>query len=367
MTPDGVRRARFVTQGLADPSNVDPTKADPTKADPTKGRVPGWIRTLGGAEAYLGLSARLPGTTVDGVHGWIAAGAWRVVPAVRGCIYLVPAADVPLALGVAAALGGKRTAKDQATAGVTDDDVARAADAVWAALGAGPGTTLGLKKRVDAGKALTFALRRLELEGRVWRRPEGCRLDHERYEWLRVDAPAPVPPLDAAALARRWTAWAGPAEAADFRAWSGLGARDAKGLPAPEGVELATTPSRTVLLPGLDAFYGSYAEPTGVDDDLADVAVTWFSSAGQGPLGGSNQPLERTVVRDGSVVGLWGWDPDARRVELAPLRGGVEVTAGELERVTTVLEALGHGRSSVLDGDDDLRARLRLVRAAARR
>lgn len=354
------RRERFVAQGLGGNGTW------------------GWVRTLGGAEAYLGLSARIPGLSVADVHAAVERGDWRVVPAVRGCMYLVPRADVPLALAVAKQLGAKRTAKDQATAGVTDAEVERVSDLVLGALVAGPGTTNGLKKRVDGGKALTFALRRLELEGRVWRRPEQSRLDHERYEWLPVADPTPIhgrdalpspspaiPALDPAALGARWRSWTGPAEAKDFRAWSGLSAKEAKALPPPSPVDAAGTPSRTVLLPGLDAFYGSYEAPTGVDPDLADIEVTWFSSIGTGALGGSNQPLERTVVRDGSVVGLWGWDPDARRVEVVPLRPDVAVDDAERERVEALLRDLGHGRGSTLESDDDLRARLARMRRQA--
>lgn len=347
-----VSRSRFVAQGLAS------GRATPSDV--------GWVRALGGAEPYLSLSARQPGLTVAGVSTMVDSGALRVVPAVRGCMYLVPAADVPLALSIAAVLGAKRAAKDLKDAGLSEADVDVVQANLLAALALAPGTTVGLKKRVAGGKALPFALRALELAGRVWRKPEGARLDHERYEWHLVADPSPIPELDLPALMSRYAQMAGPSDVADLRAWSGLSARDTRGyaaLPA----ERVDAPSRTVLLPGLDAFYGLYSSPTGVDADLADVEVSWFSSAGRGPLGGSNQPLERTVVRDGRVVGLWAWNPDIAEIEVAPLRSGVEVEAAEVDRVVSVFRELGHARAFVLDTEESLRARLERVRRAGSR
>src|SRR5438105_3614284 len=60
----------------------------------------GWVRTLGGVEAYLALRARVPGLSRKAVDEAVAKGALRVVPAARGCMYLLPQKDVALALRV---------------------------------------------------------------------------------------------------------------------------------------------------------------------------------------------------------------------------------------------------------------------------
>ena len=48
----------------------------------------GWLRTLGGADAYLAARARRHGMRRADLDAAIAAGELCVRPAVRGCIYL---------------------------------------------------------------------------------------------------------------------------------------------------------------------------------------------------------------------------------------------------------------------------------------
>lgn len=50
----------------------------------------GWVRTLGGIDAYLALWSRRPGLRRAAVDEALASRRLAVAPAVRGCIYLVP-------------------------------------------------------------------------------------------------------------------------------------------------------------------------------------------------------------------------------------------------------------------------------------
>ena len=360
----------------------------------------GWIRTLGGAEAYLALHARGEGVTVAGVHEAVSTGELRVVPAVRGCIYLVPRTDAPLALAVADALASSRTARDLDKAGVRDGELEAVGEAVLQALEGQRLSTNDLRKVLpdgvvrslgDAGKkvgitsTLPPALRRLELLGRIARRNTGDRLDHERYDWV-LSEPEPAPADPMAALAERYFRWAGPATLAAFRAWSGLGARDAKAavaaieldevevervgtcLVAPGALDVPIDePARASLLPAMDNLFGLPENPAGiVDPEHAEVEVSSFGRPRTARLGAVSMPLDRVVAVGARVAGLWAWDPDASRVvvtELGTVPAGA--VAAEVPSVRQLFADLGHGRAFSLDKDDALRERVALVKAAS--
>ncbi len=83
------RRVAVAAQGLA---------RSPTGGLAAAVEATGFVRTLGGADVYLALRARRPGTSRAGLDGAVERGELQVVPAARGCIYLVPRRDVPAAL-----------------------------------------------------------------------------------------------------------------------------------------------------------------------------------------------------------------------------------------------------------------------------
>src|SRR3954447_20862475 len=74
----------------------------------------GWLRTLGGADAYLAARARRPGMKRAALDAAITAGDLRVHPAARGCIYLVPASVVPDLLALNAETWRRQTEKELA-------------------------------------------------------------------------------------------------------------------------------------------------------------------------------------------------------------------------------------------------------------
>ncbi len=352
----------------------------------------GWLRTLGGAEAYLALAARNSTVAVASVHEAIASGSLRVSPSVRGCIYVVPAEHAPLSLRIARRLTEKRALRDQEKAGVVEGELDTLGELIVSALQDGPCSTQGLRSLLpddairslgDAGKKIGItstlppALRQLEFGGRIARRPVDDRADHERYEWRiaeRDDLSQPGDETaDAAALAALYARWAGPVTRDEFAAWSGLGKRDAgaaldaaelraidiEGLgeawlhpevePAAPGIER--------WLPGMDNLYGLHMSGAAmVDAADADVPVATFNSRGTGRLGEISQPVDRTIVRDGRVVGLWASSPDAA----APVVHRFDGRSGEGSEaawVSALLAELGHGRVTVMDRDDKLQAR----------
>lgn len=356
----------------------------------------GWLRTLGGTAAYLALGARNARATVAAVNAEVAAGRLRVMPAARGCMYLVPEAHAGLARRLSVRLSERRMARELERAGTDDAELERLGAAVREALEDGPASTAALRKRLGdavrslgaAGKkvgltsTLPPALRRLEMAGRLVRKPVDDRLDHERYDWaLAADVEEDDAGDDLRRLAEAYLAWAGPTTAAAFSAWTGLSKTDAKRAlaavaAAPIEVEgwgagvvsaagPAVGPERTTWLGGMDNLYALRPDASAlVDPAVADLEVANFGR-GTRRLAEMSQPLERTIVHGGQVVGLWAYDPVA--AELVQHRwGGAAEPAREAEeaaRVRAVFEALGTSRVFSLDNEDLLVARAARLRA----
>ena len=77
----------------------------------------GWLRTLAGADVYLAARARRPALTRAELDAAVAAGELRVVPAARGCIYLVPGSVVGDLMKLNAEGWRKTTERDLAKVG----------------------------------------------------------------------------------------------------------------------------------------------------------------------------------------------------------------------------------------------------------
>ncbi|MDX1384932.1 MAG: crosslink repair DNA glycosylase YcaQ family protein, partial [Thermoanaerobaculia bacterium] len=183
-----VRRALALWQGLRR-SGSDPCQA---VADH------GLLRTLGGVDVYLSLAARVGGVRRAEIDQAVEAGRLRVVPSVRGCIYLVPSEAVSCSLRVADLLSRSRREREHEKVGLSAAEVQRLGAAVLEALAGGALTTSALRralpenlvrgfgaagKKVGISSNLPPTLRELELEGRLERALEGGCLDSERYLW----------------------------------------------------------------------------------------------------------------------------------------------------------------------------------------
>ncbi|MCB9559148.1 MAG: winged helix DNA-binding domain-containing protein [Kofleriaceae bacterium] len=377
----------------------------PGDADEVIART-GWLRTLGGVDVYLAARARVPGLGRATLDALVDAGRLRVIPAVRGCVYLVPAAHVPLALAVADDAWRKRTDRDVAKAGTSWREIEEVGRAVMRVLGAGAATTDAIRRALpdgavrglgEAGKRagvtspLPLALRDLELRGAIARASATGRLDTERYVWRLVPAAAPVAvPGDAvdrwAALVRIFVGHAGPATVGDVATWTGLARRDAtaaiaraalvpvavEGLAEPAWIveddvtalaEPAPPSTRVTLLSFEDGYLVHHGGPRWmVAPAQWDRPVRVWGNTRGATLGDAAHPATRTVCVGGVVVGIWEMDPDAGSVLWAtwtpvapPVRAAIDQLATETGYFLE--DELGHARSFSLDTDAEVRGR----------
>jgi hypothetical protein len=374
----------------------------------------GWPRTLGGVEVYIALRARVPGLRRQTVDEAVAQSRLQVVPAVRGCIYLVPRAEVPLALRVAEELSRKRTERELQQLGVPVRELEEVGEAVLTVLAEGPRSTDALRralppgtvrslgekgKKVGVSSTLPAALRCLEFEGRIERTLESGRLDSERYAWRRSacspfeGARVPNEAVERhAALAQVFFRVAGPARVQDFAEWSGLTKRDARAAMAraplvPVAVQgfseecfaleadlavlrAPAAPSASVALVGFeDCYLVLHGGPASrVDPQHHGRMVAVWGSTKEAPLGEVRHLATRALLVDDRVAGAWEFDPDTGTVVWAafePLpaarRKAVDAAAEDLARF--LRDDLGHAKSFSLDTHEEVRRRAAMVKA----
>lgn len=372
-------------------------------------QVPGgWLRALGGVDPYLALRARDPGLTRPALDGALAAGTVRVVPGVRGCIWLSRAQDVPLALRVAAAHDHRRIVRELDGLGVGPSQRAALMDAALAAIGDGALTPREIAAQVaadlnpslgEAGKKkglstpLPSALRLLELAGRIERIAPS--LATNRYAWRAAASDpfglGPDPGGDAkaqaTALARHYLRHAAPADLDAFREWSNLGKRAAEqalqavgavpvtvaGEPAfalPEQLEGLThaPPSGILLIPGLDNLCSMQRPARLADGAHHGVPLPKMMGRGTMPLGEVRWLHNRPILEDGVWIGLWGYDLDARRVITGYFAAPDAARRAAVDRAAEALTAFIRDeladdvRSYDIDSEAKIRARDALVR-----
>jgi hypothetical protein len=357
------------------------------------------VRTLAGADVYIAARARRPGMTRAELDGAVARGELRVVPAVRGCIYLVPGRAVADLMALNAEAWRGDTARDLGKIGKSMRDVDAIVPAVLAAIGGGALTTDAIRRAVtvpsfgDAGKKvglsspLPLALRLLELDGRIERTLEGGRLDSDRYLW-RAATPARTPARDRAArvasVVDAFLGYAGPATLAQLAAWSGLAQRDLAQPLADLGAEAVTidgvgeawlrrgdraaldgapAPRGIALLAFEDNYLVNHGGLAAVSDPrhAAHELEARGGTSGR-TVGESKHVLSRTIVIDGLVAGLWEVDPRTRGAVWHAFDPPSKQLAARLDELTAelarfLLDELGHARSFSLDTMDDVQAR----------
>lgn len=383
----------------------------------------GFLRTLGGVDVYLAARARVPGLSRADLDAAVAARELQVVPAVRGCIYLVPRRDVPLALRVASLLSHKRSEREQEKAGIRPgelDDVGRAV--LELLQDRGPQKPGGLRRKLpkgtvrslgSAGKkvglssTLPPALRRLEFTGAIERVLETGRLDSERYRWgipernpFEDDSAGDLPedPLDLfARCAEIFFRGAGVGTRRDFAAWTGISQRDARAALArcslverevagqiqtfyglegelPVAAERLDAARRAIaFLPfedNLIALHGGSAVL--VDEAHHDVPVPVWGRGRGTTVGEARHMSFRSLVVDGRIAGFWEYDPEDEAVVFACFEPPDPSTRECLEEKATDVAAflrddVGHGRSFSLDTDEALSERATAIRAMAAR
>jgi hypothetical protein len=412
---DRARAFWFQRQGLASPAGA---KADLAEVVARTG----WIRTLGGADVYLAARARVTGLGRAAMDAAVEAGALRVIPAVRSCIYLVPGAEARWVLRVAEEAWRPRAEREVVKAGATWREVEQLADAaarvlqrnklgtdaIRRALPDGAVRSLGeAGKKLGMSSLLPTALRMLELDDRIERTLEGGRLDTERYTWrLTLTLPRPGAVLmDGAArrarLAEIFFGQAGPATIPHFAAWAGWSQKDARAAAA--GADLAPVAVRgladdaLVLARDLDALRDAKPAPgavalTSFEDNYLtfhggpaivtapehrQIALKPWGVERPQRIADASHIASRTVVAGGLVCALWELDEANRRGVWAPLAPGAvapahaaKIDALVADAARFLLDELGHAKSFTLDTAEAVAARaadITTMRAAAAR
>ena len=357
----------------------------------------GWARSVGGVSPYLTLFSRA-GITRQQADTDAAKLKIYELPSARGCTYVLPASD--FALGLAAGQQFEGEMKTAAKLGVTEKEIDQLCDAVLAALGKGQLDPEGLREA--SGKAvrnlgpegkkkgltttLPVALGKLQAAGEVRRVPTNGRFDQQRYEYA-LWRPNPLrgfklsPEQVHTELAQKYFSWIGPASAADFQAFSGLGVKASKAALEPlklEPIEIAPGDQR-FFVPGDRARFEAFKpskQPRysllGSIDSLFLLRNGWAVTRGPDDpqsefLTGSGPELpSHAIVERGRLVGLWEYDPAAESIAWVPF---VKKDKALQEAVTRtenfVREQLGDARSFSLDSPKSRVPRIQALRKAA--
>jgi len=332
----------------------------------------GWARSVGGAAPYLTLFSRA-GIRREEVDADVAKAVIHELPCARGCTYVVPAADYALALAA-----GQPFADDELKVarklGVTDAEIAKLRTAVLKALSDGPLEMDALRTKVGSAArnlgaegvkkgiatTLPVAVGLLQSTGDIRRLPVNGRLDQQRYRYT-IWQPNPLAKWkkdkDEAftELARNYFSWIGPAKAADFQEFAGLGVKAAKA--ALEPLKLVSVAEDLLLLPDDEAEFRKFKAPAQPQYVLISSIDTILLKH-EGLEGRNHKILDR-----GQVIGEWAFDPQAGTIAWA---ASVKKSAG-LEEAVAKMEAyiredLGDARSFSLDSPKSRIPRIEALR-----
>lgn len=307
----------------------------------------GWARSVGGVGPYVTLFSRA-GIGREQTDAAVAALQIHELPAARGCTYVLPAGDFALGLKVGQAFGLESEMKVARKLGVTDKEIDKLCAAVVKALAAktldpegirqavgGAARSLGEEgKKKGLSSTLPISLGRLQSEGEIRRVPVNGRLDQQRYGYT-LWHPNPLAAFKLSAgeanfeLARRFFSWAGPATAAEFQWFSGLGVKAAKAAIDPlKLVDFEPGSGLMLHAADFDALQSfkppnspQYSLVTSIDSiallrrDIQSMFAVEDrqreipGETGKGVAGGALKDFSCQVILDrGRVVGVWEYD-----------------------------------------------------------
>lgn len=360
----------------------------------------GWMRSVGGAGPYIGMQARA-GLSRAEVEAALLAGEIQELPSARGCTYVIPASDFAVALQAGQGAGDDAdAAMARKYLNVTDEELERLHEDVQGALVSGPLDPRSIKdklgpavrslghegKKRGLATTLPLALGWLQSHGLIRRIPIEGRLDRQRFVytlWRPAPISRPMPPAELnAELAKRFLRWTGPARAAQFSVWAGLGIKNSKHAFAAIGA-VVVSEDRYALPEDIDEIQATVvpAEPqvhfVGNLDGLflhrrelaahihpEDHKRSILSEKGL-QAGGTLADLSNQAIVDrGRIIGVW--DYDLQREELAwrtfkPATAAVKAAAERTEAY--VRDQLGDMRSFSLDSPDTRGMRLAAIRS----
>lgn len=366
----------------------------------------GWARSVGGTNPYLTLFAR-GGISRAQADQAVEAKLIHELPSARGCTYVLPATDYQLALSLA----GHVYAKGNETRvvrelGIQPDELERLEQAVLDALKDGPLDVNGIKaaagdkirnlgaegKKRGVTTTLALALQPLQLAGRIRRIPSNGRFDTQTYRYaLWHDSPmadGAIPPEDAAIeLARKFFRWTGPATAAHFKWFSGLGVKAVKEAMEGAGVvPVPDLPDHWIRPEDLDEWltWSPPCEPcyrlvSSIDSVLllrrdirslvaeSDLMIPSFDEKGVKVEVGGLQDLSSNAILDrGRLIGLWEYDPESQEIVWHSWVTDDSALDEEVKRTEAfVRDDLGDCRSFSLDSPESRKPRLAALRQAA--
>lgn len=347
----------------------------------------GWARSVGGVSPYLTLFSRA-GITREQADADAAKLHIYELPSARGCTHVLPASDFALALAAGQQFDGEM--KTAAKLGVAEKEIDQLCDAVVTALEKGPPDPDGLReatgkavrnlgpegKKKGLTTTLPVALEKLQASGDIRRVPTNGRFDQQRYRYA-LWRPNPLrsfklsPEQVHTELARKYFAWIGPASAADFQAFSGLGAKATKAALDPlklEHIEVAPGDLRS-FLPGDRARFDAFKPPKDPCYSLLGSIDSMFILRREKDLGSLTGLASHAIVDRGRLVGLWEYDQPTESIVWVPLVKFVKKDKALEEAVTRtenfVRDQLGDARSFSLDSPKSRAPRILALRKSA--
>ena len=248
-----LRQLRARQQRLSDASRCDSAGAAVAKL--------GALQSQEWASAQLAIAARTRGLTQsDVVHAREVERSFVLTWTLRGTLHLVPSKDALWQLELCGPGVIRATRRRYQQLGLSADVRERALGEIETILSSKGALTrpqlaeaLGRRGIPVAGQAIHHLVRFAALRGLLCL---GAEVDGDLTyalldEWLPAAKAAPTPDNPLAEFARRYLASYGPACAADFARWSGLGAAQVKAAWAAVAAECAvvTLPGGAALMP----------------------------------------------------------------------------------------------------------------------
>jgi len=332
----------------------------------------GWARSVGGAAPYLTLFARagLRRAEIDAALEKIEI---HELPSARGCTYVIPAADFPLALAAGQPFSDDEL-KVARKLGVTDKEIEKLRAAVRKALAAGPLDPDALKQKLgDAVRnlgpegvkkglttTLPVALGLLQAAGEIRRVPMNGRFDQQRYKYAAWKC---SPSGNFTDLARRYFSWIGPSTMSAFQAFAGLGVKAAKA--AVEPLRLVAIDGEFCLLPEDHEAFLKFQAPKRPQYALVSSIDGVALLPGDFELRDSTGQLTGHAIFDrGRLIGRWAFDTETGTIAWASsVPGDTALEKAVKEMEAFVREDLGDARSFSLDSPKSRVPRIEALRA----
>lgn len=363
----------------------------------------GWARSVGGVNPYLTLFSRA-GIGRDAADRAAADRQIHELPAARGCTYVVPRADFALALRVGRGDGEPAELKSaKKYLGVTDAEVDRLCSKVLDALDRGARDPAALKtelgdlvrnlgvegKKRGMTTTLPLALGRLQSTGDILRQPVDGRFDQQRYAYARWrDVPGADLSLDEAhaQLARKYFRWIGPASAAQFQEFAGLGVKATRAVLEPLGLVPVQKDSPLLLLPDDREALAAFVPPSEpvyrlvspIDSlvhhrrdlaahlDPADGKRKVLGDKGMTEMASMGDLQSNAILDRGRIVGLWEYDHAAGAIAWTSFIQPTAALTAEVARTEAFIrDQLGDARSFSLDSPESRRPRIDAIRRAS--